>query len=634
MELIHRDGLARIARFSTGHGIIETPAVMPVVNPNIVVISPNEMRKLGANSIITNSYIIRRTEKLREAAEKNGIHSLMNFDGPIMTDSGTFQSYVYGNIEYNNVEIVDFQRKIGSDIATILDIFSRPSDSHAEAEAAVDETYRRMNEIADHEGSMLAGTIQGSIYPDLRVKSARLMGSSKATYLPIGGVVPLLESYNYTRLVDIIIDSKVNSSFDKPIHLFGGGHPMFMGMSVLLGVDMFDSASYIKYARNSRLLFPDGTRDLVSMSVFPYWSPLNGKYTVQELIGAPEEEKVKAIAGHNLTAIFMEVSEIRERIFEQTLWQYVESKARSHPFLFNAFRRILERSRELAKYEELYKKSPFFYFDSYSDSHPVLERIRRFSENTQPEGRTEEIAGETWKPGRMDGNFISNVYNRTDHRIMIRWENMSVPIELNETFPVEQVISASRGQYSDFRSEGRKTDAQNASEKEDAMESSSRNFDLQKIRTVADLQFSIGIGTKLFPDNVRIIKSRNTGRIRNIMTPENRIIATMRAHDGFLTLNVEGGKILRDISPFPSFRVQVDNESAAFNSKGFNVFFKFIKTWDPDIVPLNETLIVDGNDNFVAVGRATVSGAEMGQYRSGVAVKVHHSISGKDGSGS
>ncbi len=628
MELIHRDGLSRIARFSTGHGIIETPTVMPVVNPNIVVISPREMKRLGASSIITNSYIIRRTERLRETAERYGIHSLMDFDGPIMTDSGTFQSYVYGNVEYNNLEIVDFQRKIGSDIATILDIFSRPSDNHSEAEMAVEETYRRINEIDDREGSMIAGTIQGSVYPDLRARSAGLMGSSKASYLPIGGVVPLLESYNYTKLVDIIIDSKINANFGKPIHLFGGGHPMFMAMSVLLGVDMFDSASYIKYARDSRLLFPDGTRDLGSMSAFPYWSPINGKFTVPELLNASPEERAKSIAEHNLAAIFMEISEIRERIFEQTLWQYVESKARSHPFLFNAYRRILERSRELAKFEELYKKSPFFYFDSYSDSHPVLERIKRFSDSSGPGGREMEIAGETWKPGRMDGGFISNVYNRTDHRIRIRWENMSVPVELNETFPVEQVISASRGQYSDFRSAERKPDKPGSPD--DNAAEATRNFDLQKIRTVADLQFHVGVGERLFPNDVRIIKSRNTGRIRNIMTPDDRIIATMRAHDGFLTLNVEGAMRLKEISAFPRFRVQVDNESASFNSKGFNVFFKFIRVWDQDIVPLNETLVVDENDNVVAVGRSTVSGYEMGHYRSGVAVKVHHSIAGKD----
>lgn len=632
MELIHRDGLSRIGRFSTPHGQIETPTVMPVVNPNIIIISPKEMKRFGVKTIITNSYIIRRTEKLRTLAENNGLHSLLDFEGPIMTDSGTFQSYVYGDVEYDNSEIVDFQRKIGSDIATILDIFSKPTDSHREAERAVEETYRRVGEIEASGDSLLAGTIQGSVYQDLRIRSASLMSSSKASYLPIGGVVPLLESYNYEKLVDIIIDSKLNSDFDRPIHLFGGGHPMFMGMSVLLGVDVFDSASYIKYARDSRLLFPDGTRDLASISSFPYWSPLNGKYTVQELISVPEEERVRGLAEHNLAAIFMEISEIRERIFEQTLWQYVESKARSHPFLFNAYRRILERSRELSRYEELYKKSPFFYFDSYSDSHPILERVKTFSSNIEKAENTRLVPEEIWKPGRMDNSFISSVYNRTRDRFMIKWEALSVPIELNETFPVEQVITSSRGKYTDYRA---LLDKNGQSDSGTAVEEASdvRNFDLQKIRTVADLQFSPGIGIKLFPDGVTIVKSRKTGRIRNILIGD-RIIATMRAHDGFLTLNVEGGKMLTDLAPFPRFRVQVDFDSAQYNAKGYNVFFKFVKEWDRDIIPLNETLVVDDSGNFVAVGRSTASGMEIGQYRSGVAVKVHHSISGKEKSDS
>ncbi len=212
MEIIRRDGLARIGRFTTLHGKVETPTILPVVNPNLLVITPKEMKKFGAQAIITNSYIIRRNATLRENALKNGIHSLMDFDGPIMTDSGTFQSYVYGDVEYTNQEIVEFQRSIGSDITTILDIFSKPDDTYDQAKNAVMETYRRIEEIPELSGPMLAGPIQGSIYPDLRKESAELMGRSKADYLPIGGVVPLLENYNYDTLVDIIVNSRINTN--------------------------------------------------------------------------------------------------------------------------------------------------------------------------------------------------------------------------------------------------------------------------------------------------------------------------------------------------------------------------------------------------------------------------------------
>ena len=133
-----------------------------MINPNIQTLGIEEMVSLGAQAFITNSYIIRRNEKLRERAEKHGVHALIGFDGPIMTDSGTFQSHVYSDVEYTNLEIVEFQRKIGSDISTILDIFSEPDFSHEKAEYAVNETYSRMSEIPQGvEDTILAGPIQG-----------------------------------------------------------------------------------------------------------------------------------------------------------------------------------------------------------------------------------------------------------------------------------------------------------------------------------------------------------------------------------------------------------------------------------------------------------------------------------------
>ena len=123
-EIKNRDVAGRICKFSTKHGTVTTPNLMPVINPNKMIITPKEMKKLfGTEIVITNSYIINKEEKLREIALKEGIHKLIDFDWPVMTDSGTFQSYVYGDINIDPIEIVEFQRDIGSDIGTILDIF-------------------------------------------------------------------------------------------------------------------------------------------------------------------------------------------------------------------------------------------------------------------------------------------------------------------------------------------------------------------------------------------------------------------------------------------------------------------------------------------------------------------------------
>ncbi len=637
MELLHRDGLARIGKFRTRHGNIETPAVLPVINPNRITVSPEEMKSFGAQGIITNSYIIRRTDSLREKALKHGVHSLISYDGPIMTDSGTFQSYVYGDVEFTNAEIVDFQRSIGSDIMTILDIFSKPEDTYDQAKHGVEETYRRMLEIEVGEDEIIAGPVQGGIYGDLREKAAKLMSSTKAGYLPIGGVVPLLESYQYDRLADIIITSKTNSDFSKPVHLFGGGHPMFMAMSVLLGVDFFDSASYVKYARGGRMLFPDGTRDLVKLRTLPTWSPIYGKYTVKELLDADEDERTGALARHNLAAIFMELNEIKERIFENTLWQYAESRARAHPYLFRAFRRILERGRDILPYEPLYRKASFQYYDSYSNAHPSMLRMQDFTERflSNPPKDTMILPEGSRNPGRRDMNVIHDLYEKRDVNLVVPWCNTYVPVELEDTYPIEQIIS------SDIADEGIAATSLAALEKAcrgknvvmkkgtgstEDFPHRERVFNLCKIRAVADLQFGKGAGDALFPDNSRIVVSRATGRLRNVFAGED-MVATMRAQDGFFTLTVEGGRRLRDKFPSPLLRVIVTDDSAEYNSKGFNVFFKFITGHDQGIMASNETLVVNSRDEVVAVGRSTVSGREMNDYRSGVAVKIHHSIS-------
>ena len=121
-EINKRDGLARLGKIKTKHGVLDTPTLLPVVNPKIMTLSTEELAECGAQGIITNSYIIYKNPKLKEVAEDKGVHDLVNWSGPIMTDSGTFQSHVYGEIEMKPREILDFQKKIKVDIGTVLDV--------------------------------------------------------------------------------------------------------------------------------------------------------------------------------------------------------------------------------------------------------------------------------------------------------------------------------------------------------------------------------------------------------------------------------------------------------------------------------------------------------------------------------
>ena len=99
-EVVTCDGAARIGRLHTRHGALNTPTLLPVVNPNLRTIEPREMwEQYGVEALITNSYVIWKHDDLRERALADGIHTLLDFPGVIVTDSGTFQSYVYGDVE-------------------------------------------------------------------------------------------------------------------------------------------------------------------------------------------------------------------------------------------------------------------------------------------------------------------------------------------------------------------------------------------------------------------------------------------------------------------------------------------------------------------------------------------------------
>ena len=169
-EIVRRDGMARIGKFATKSGTIETPALLPVVNPKICTVPPRELYDtFGFKALITNSYIIRNSPALKEKAQEVGLHEMLDFPGVIMTDSGTFQSHMYGEVEVTNPEIIEFQKSIGTDIGTVLDIFTEPDWTYAKTKWSLETTLERTQEACDMKGDMMInGVVQGSIYTDLR----------------------------------------------------------------------------------------------------------------------------------------------------------------------------------------------------------------------------------------------------------------------------------------------------------------------------------------------------------------------------------------------------------------------------------------------------------------------------------
>ncbi|HEY5539724.1 MAG TPA: PUA domain-containing protein, partial [Thermoplasmata archaeon] len=151
------------------------------------------------------------------------------------------------------------------------------------------------------------------------------------------------------------------------------------------------------------------------------------------------------------------------------------------------------------------------------------------------------------------------------------------------------------------------------------------DWNLQRVRAVADMQFRRGAGDALLGGTVKLVRSRKTGRIRNVIV-DGRHILSMRAHDGLFTLRSEGAKILHRSFPAPAFRVVVETETVEFNRAGRNVFAKFVVSADPDLRPGDEVLIVDEEDRLVAVGQAFLNPEEMIAFRRGLAVHVREGL--------
>tara|TARA_B100000674_G_scaffold497886_1_gene533366 strand:- start:5089 stop:7371 length:2283 start_codon:yes stop_codon:yes gene_type:complete len=338
-EITARDGRARLGKLHTKHGILETPALLPVINPNIRTIEPREMwDRYGIGALITNSYIIWKHDGLKEKAIADGVHALLDYPGVIMTDSGTFQSYVYGDVEVGVEEIVDFQKAIDVDIATMLDVFSRPDMKYSEVAEAVDETLRRSKVSVEVSGdTMLNGPIQGGLFSDLRTKSATEMGKFDFSVHPIGGIVPVMEQHRYREYAKIMLSTLPFLPSNRPVHMFGCGHPMLFPMSIALGADLFDSAAYALFARDGRILTPWGTEKLEHMVEWPIIMPCISQYSPEEVRKMDKSDRMKLLSKYNLEITLAELSRCRQAVRDGDIWRLVEQRSHQHPALRDAF---------------------------------------------------------------------------------------------------------------------------------------------------------------------------------------------------------------------------------------------------------------------------------------------------------
>ncbi len=386
-EIIAKDGAGRIGKLYTKHGVIETPAFFPVVNPHLPLISPNDLKKLGFQGFITNSYTLWKDEKLHELAIQKGVHGTYRWDRAIMTDSGAYQLMVYKDIEVTNIEIMEFQKKIGVDIGVPLDV-PIAKGSYQTRKWGIEETYQRALEakeegfLEDENGPIWVGPIHGAPIPKLVEYSANLMKKLPFKMYALGSVVPLMEEYQYIQLIKSAIVAKMHLPSNAPIHMFGAGHPAALSLFVLLGYDTFDSASYALFARDDRYFTPHGTYYLRDLREFPCECPICSTYTPQEIRTMDPAERAHLLAMHHLYTIQAEIRRIKQAIEEGTLWQLVAKRVSAHPELARAYRWLLSIKNKKAfsyfdLFEPAYKRKGLMITRREELNLPIIRRYKR-----------------------------------------------------------------------------------------------------------------------------------------------------------------------------------------------------------------------------------------------------------------
>ena len=152
-----------------------------------------------------------------------------------------------------------------------------------------------------------------------------------------------------------------------------------------------------------------------------------------------------------------------------------------------------------------------------------------------------------------------------------------------------------------------------------------RSFDLARIRGVFNYQFESENGQKMFPNDVKIEYSQNTGRIKHIYL-NGSLLATLRPTNGVFALTIKGAERLMSLKGHSRFCVRIHNDVEPFVRQGRNVFAKHIITADIKIRPGEEVVVLNNKNAVVAIGKAVLSGEEMLAFQRGVAVKVRRGI--------
>ncbi|MET4083812.1 queuine tRNA-ribosyltransferase [Pedobacter sp. UYP30] len=351
---------ARAGSITTAHGTIETPIFMPVGTAGTVkAVHQRELKSdIKAQIILGNTYHLYLRPGLEILESAGGLHKFMGWDGPILTDSGGYQVYSLSKVRkikeegvtfYSHIDgskhlftpeyAMDIQRSIGADIIMAFDECTPYPCEYTYAAESVKMTHRwlkrccaRVDETEGKYGfqQTLFPIVQGSVYKDLRVKSAEFIASMARAGNAIGGLSvgePAEEMYAMTEVVCDILPK------DKPRYLMGVGTPINLLENIALGVDMFDCVMPTRNARNGMLFTRNGIINIRNKKWANDFSPLDAesdlhvdlvtsKAYLRHLVHSKEMLGAQIASLHNLHFYIWLVKEARKKIISGEFYDW------------------------------------------------------------------------------------------------------------------------------------------------------------------------------------------------------------------------------------------------------------------------------------------------------------------------
>jgi queuine tRNA-ribosyltransferase len=357
---IDKASKARAGEITTDHGVIQTPIFMPVGTAGTVkAVHQRELKDdIKAQIILGNTYHLYLRPGLDIIEKAGGLHKFNGWDGPILTDSGGYQvyslanqrklteegakftSHIDGSKHFFNPEgVMDIQRTIGADIIMAFDECTPYPCEYDYAKSSMAMTHRWLKRCCARFDSTeskygysqtLFPIVQGSVYKDLRERSAEFIASQNREGNAIGGLSvgePAEDMYAMTEVVCNILPS------DKPRYLMGVGTPVNILESIALGVDMFDCVMPTRNARHGLLYTQNGIMNMKNERWKNDFSPLdeNGtsyvdnaysKAYLRHLVHSQELLAAQIASIHNLAFYLWLVGEARNQIIAGTFYEW------------------------------------------------------------------------------------------------------------------------------------------------------------------------------------------------------------------------------------------------------------------------------------------------------------------------